>query len=205
MAAGTGQARRASKQQMDPSLVPSAGQEGRREVSHAAWAAGAVAGLLGALLMELGAVALFGANGRGGWWLSKLVAAAFLGRTALPGGRAADLLGLGLHFGVGVVLGVIYGAMVPRRPARADIIALPLLYSVSVFVIMTYFVLSWADPVMFARVGKGWFLGLHVLFGAALYLTVPLRDALARGPRPGRPAAPWPGADDRPAPAAARG
>jgi hypothetical protein len=174
-------------------LVPPDPPARRRSIARAARAAGAVAGLLGALLMELAAVVIFGATGQGGWWLSRLVAAAVLGRSELPGGRMAGLVGLVLHLCVGTVLGTIYGAMVPRRPARPDVVALPLLYSVSVFVFMTYAVLTWADPVMFRRVGKGWFFVLHLVYGLALYVTVPLRDALLRG-RPRRPRRAAPGA-----------
>lgn len=152
--------------------------------------AGTLAGLVAGVVMKVLAGILAGAAGAGFFAPLELIAATFLDG-ALPRGANAILLGLVLHLAVSALWGAIFGTLLPPTASTGAAGAFGGLYGLGVFLIMTYLVLPWANPLMYTTVDRGTLLLEHAVFGVTLALTVPLARRLGQ-PAPG-PALP-PGA-----------
>src|SRR5215470_6589014 len=141
-------------------------------------AAGAKAGLAGGVAMAFYLMLYAEFWGAGFLLPLRLIAATFFGVDGLIGGTGVVLIGLLLHLGISIVLGVVY-ALFPRRTTTTFHAMLGGIgFGVVVLLISTFLVLPAADPVLRARVSlfpMAWFLS-HVIYGALTGgLVMPLR------------------------------
>jgi hypothetical protein len=144
--------------------------------------AGAVAGLIGGVVMALFAM-LYGATlGSGLLTPLKLVAATWRGVDALTGGAGAVLLGLLTHLAVAIGWGVLFSWAVRREAQSVVTVGWGLVFGVGVMIIMRFFVLSWADATLRQRIpfSRGAWLVGHLLFGACLGLVPWLQHRFAK-------------------------
>jgi hypothetical protein len=144
--------------------------------------AGAVAGLIAGVLMAMWSMGYAAYQGLGFFLPLKLIAATFLGVNAIIGGFWVLLLGVLIHLSVSAGWGVVFGALARRLGVGAST-ALGGIYGLAVYLLMTFLVLPWIDPVMRARVEVTMtsFLIAHLVFGIALGLLTPvLRGAASR-------------------------
>lgn len=146
-----------------------------RRVTKGVIGAGISAGLLGGVVMGLFAMIVAALTGPGFWAPMKLISAVFLGQGAMTGGAGAILLGMIIHLFTAAVYGVIFAALISRRVSSAAAIALGGLYGIALFLFMTYLVLPWANPVMFANINQGWFFLYHVAYGLTVGIAAPAR------------------------------
>ncbi|MDQ3263568.1 MAG: hypothetical protein M3Y59_07915 [Myxococcota bacterium] len=102
----------------------------------------------------------------------KMIAATVAGAGAMRGGVGMILLGLMLHMIMSVALGVIFAALVPARWSAGVLGAVGGLFGLAVFLVMTWLVLPWANPLMFQNVNLGIFFIAHLVFGVSLGLVV---------------------------------
>lgn len=112
--------------------------------------------------------------GAGFWTPMNLIAATWFGHEALAGGSIIGIVGFVTHVAVSAIWGAVFSAFVGRG-ARSFSVSLlvGLLVGIIAWMVMTYFVLPWADPVMrvqVAQMSAMWFLS-HLVFGASLVLT----------------------------------
>jgi hypothetical protein len=140
-------------------------------------AAGAVAGIAGGALMAALALLNSAAAGAGFWTPMRSVAATILGVNAFLGGAGAVLLGLAIHFSVAIVWGVLFTLVVPRDMGKGAALACGIGAGLFIFLLMTFLVVPWADPVMRATVDRAWgaWLVEHLVFGMCLALAPALR------------------------------
>jgi hypothetical protein len=96
---------------------------------------------------------------------------------AFLGGGGVVLLGLAIHFSVAIVWGVMFALAVPRDAGKGAALAYGLGAGIVVFLVMTFLVMPWANPVMRATVVRTWspWLVEHLLYGLGLALTPALR------------------------------
>lgn len=148
------------------------------------WTSGIAGGVIGALVMGLFFMIVAAARGMGFWTPPKLISAVFLGSSAVFAGAGAVILGLVIHMIMGAVLGVIYAYLIPRNISFAMDVLMGLAYGALIYFVMTYAVLPWANPLMYAAVDRGWFFVYHLAFGLTLSLVVPVRrGVVSREPR----------------------
>jgi hypothetical protein len=151
--------------------------------------AGIVGGLFAGLCMMAFAVLYDGLAGRGFWLLPNLFAATLLGVDALVEGVGAVFLGLGIHAIVSIAWGILFAFVVARRLPVVRALGWGVPYAFLAWATMTWAVLPWADPTLYARVrltGNAW-LAAHIVYGVASFVVV---LALRIFPRPGRAASP---------------
>ena len=139
---------------------------------------GTIAGIVGGTLMMLfymGGSSIFGS---GPWDAPKMISSLFF-RSALLAdlGTPSIVLGLAIHYGVSCGLAVAFAMALPRyNSTRFATFPLAVLYSMAMYVVMVYFVASWAAP-LFAReaIHSLWFVG-HLIWAGTLGLIEPLRS-----------------------------
>ncbi len=156
---------------------------------------GILAGVAGAVAMGLVAMFVSAAQGLGLFTPMKLVAGTFLGARALDtvaaGAVGAVVLGVVIHLFLGAVFGVVYATWLPRKVGVVTELWMSLLYGAGLFVVMTWLIMPWADPVMFGHVEKTWLLVYNLVYGVSLVAHPPHPPGGAgdgpapRGPRPG--------------------
>lgn len=155
-----------------------------RERAPEVLASGAVAGLIGGAAMMLFLMLDLGGLGLGFLAPFAYIAAFVLGPKALVYGAGALILGGLIHVAVSVALGVIFSALVPRDTGGGPALSYGLTAGLLALVFMTFVILPWADPTLFARVGYfqiSWLFG-HVLFGIGLSFAPSLRRGLFPAP-----------------------
>jgi len=150
----------------------------RRPRSRDIFGPGIIAGLSGAALMALFAMIVSAAQGGAFFGPLKLISAVFLGSSAVTLGVGAVVLGIVIHLLVGSFWGVVYAAYLPRGVRLGTEIGVSLLYGIGIFLVMTFLILPWANPVMFGAIDRWWFLVYHLVFGVSLTLVLPVRRSL---------------------------
>ncbi len=149
--------------------------------------AGAVGGLIGGVMMAAFAMLYDAAIGLGFFGPLRAIAATLLGRDAVTTGGGAILLGLAVHVGVSIVLGVFFAALTPRQVPPAAAIAFGMFAGLAILVIMSLVVLPVMDPVARARLMWGAPRSLpvsvafiiHLLYGVGLAMVPTLRRRFA--------------------------
>ncbi|MCE9670215.1 hypothetical protein LY474_20670 [Myxococcus stipitatus] len=134
---------------------------------------GAIAGLCGALVMMALAMPL-GALSRGDvWYAARLAAGLFLRST--PDGGGAVVLGLLVHVATAGGLATTFALLLPRGGTAVAALFLGLMVALGLQAIMPSLVVPFASPPLARQAPQGAFLLLHLAFGAALALVVPMR------------------------------
>jgi hypothetical protein len=140
--------------------------------TRAAVVRGVAAGVVGALLMGLIAMVVSAISGAGFFMPLMLIGATYLGEgfNDLPVWSA--VLGLITHLVVGGAFGALFVALARNIIATSAKLAAGVAYGAAVYLFMTFLVMPWADPVMYASIDKGLFFLLHLVYGAVLPLAL---------------------------------
>ena len=160
-------------------------------------AAGAIAGILAAILMTGSLMAYSGAIGAGVWMPLKTLAGLVYGVEALIAGSLAITTGAGIQLGFSVTVGILFGLAISRRTSVILALFAGLAIGTAIWAAMKLYVLPFLDPTMAARIALmpiAYFVA-HVLFGIGLGITPLLVRALSRRrvretPRMGHPVEP---------------
>jgi hypothetical protein len=105
----------------------------------------------------------------------QLAAGFVLDHQALRLGAGSTVLGLFIHLAVAGFLGVLFNTTLPRAVTFAWAVSAALIFSVVIYLFMTWVVMPWQNPLLFRTVPKGALLVYHLVFGAVLPLALPLR------------------------------
>lgn len=150
---------------------------------------GFAAGIIGGLVMSLILMITTAATGAGFWYFPKMVMGVFMGVDALIGGADIILLGLVTHFLVAAGWGIVFSLLTRRLTELGPILTAGLIFGLAVWLIMTYAVLPWANPVMAARVAVvplTWMI-VHLGFGAGLVMEVLFKESRETAVHRGKP------------------
>ena len=145
-------------------------------------AAGAIAGILAAILMTGSLMAYSGAIGAGVWMPLKTLAGLVYGVEALIAGSLAITTGAGIQLGFSVAVGILFGLAISRRTSVILALFAGLAIGIAIWAAMELYVLPFLDPTMAARIALmpiAYFVA-HVLFGIGLGITPLLVRALSR-------------------------
>jgi hypothetical protein len=145
-------------------------------------AAGAMAGVLAAILMMGSLMAYSGAIGAGIWMPLKTLAGLVYGVEALVAGSAAITTGAGIQLGFSLALGILFGLATSRRTSMILALFAGVAIGIAIWVAMELYVLPFLDPSMAARIALmpvAYFVA-HVLLGIGLGTTPLLVRALSR-------------------------
>ncbi len=141
--------------------------------------AGVRGGIIGGIVMPIPALAYGLVSGHGIWYPVNLLAGMVLPGIGQPTGAALDefhlsylLLGIFIHVVLSVVLGLIYGVLLPTLPALSKALAwggllMPLLWTSVSFVAM-----GAVNPVLAKGVDWPWFIASQFLFGVVAAVVV---------------------------------
>jgi hypothetical protein len=147
--------------------------------------AGALAGLLGGILM-MGLLQLLSAfSGMGFWHPLELNGGLLYGVDSILGGPGPVLTGLALHALATAALGMGFGALLPvENPFAAETgraVGWGGMYGVAAWVIAHFLLLPLVNPTMHARaeLASGWWFLSFLLLGLVLGITPVLRRALS--------------------------
>jgi hypothetical protein len=141
--------------------------------------AGAAAGLFAAFGMAIAMTLVFYSVGEGFWFPLELISGLFFGVRVILGGIELVLLGLAIHLITGALLGIIFSVLVLPLETRRQAFWEGIVYSVMVWVVMSYIVLPLLNHTMSERIAlvSGWWFLCHLVFGALLYVTPDLLRA----------------------------
>jgi hypothetical protein len=142
---------------------------------------GALAGIVGGILMAVWAMIATSALGLGPLVVPQLIGATFQGPEALVRGAGTVALGLVVHLLVSAGFGVLFATLVRRdTPLGVGMLA-GVAYAMALFVLMTFIVVPVVNPVMSNRVSMmvGTTLIMHLLYGIGVGLTPLIRRGLA--------------------------
>lgn len=158
--------------------------------SSSAIGAGAVAGLIAGALWAALLMIHDSVTGLGGWLPVRNIAAVWYGVGAFVGGAAVLVAGLITHSVVSLAWGAVLGLFVGRQRTLGAAAGIGLFYGALVWAIMTFLVLTWSNPDMYARVmvTPWWWLGAHLLYGLVLGLLIPPLARAFSGVERDRPA-----------------
>ena len=140
---------------------------------------GIVGGIIGGLLMAV-VMMIYAALALGSMWTPLvMLGTTFIGSEALNGGAGILLWGVILHMCVSAALGVVFAEVTPPTVASGAAVAWGMLYGLAVFVVMTFLILQWVNPIMFgwAWMNLGAWVTAHLAFGLGVATT----PALVRG------------------------
>lgn len=140
---------------------------------------GAIAGMLGGLLMAFVYMTLSAAVGEGFWSAPKAMSSLIFHNTAyLPDlGGGAIIIGMIIHFAVSGALGTLFALLLPRHGMTMfATFPLALLYAMTMFVVMNWFVAYWAAPLVNREILHPLFFVSHLVFGACLAIVQPMRE-----------------------------
>jgi hypothetical protein len=143
--------------------------------------AGVIGGLAGGLAMAVLALLHGVLSGHGIWYPINLLSAGFFpGAVAQSTGElshfhaGATLIGAAIHLFASIIVGLLYGAMLPilpRRPILLGGMAVPLVWSA-----LFYGIVGIVNPVLEQRVSWPWFVACQVGFGAVAGAVVARRE-----------------------------
>jgi hypothetical protein len=142
--------------------------------------AGAVAGIIGGILMAMIMMMATAAGGIGLFAPLRLIAATFYGKDAMVGGGPL-LVGLMGHMMNSMVFGVIFAWIARRRLAAFPALMAGVAFGVAIWAIMTFGGLPMLNPMMRERVAMmpvAWFIA-HVAFGMGVGSAPGLRRRFA--------------------------
>lgn len=138
-------------------------------------APGILAGLAGAVVMGLISMIVAAAYDAGFFSPVQLIGATYLGVDWAQAPVWAGVLGLVTHLVIGAAFGVLFVALTRNITNLGAKIAAGLAYGAAVYLFMTFLVMPWANPVMYASLNKGLFFLYHLAFGLTLPLALPMR------------------------------
>jgi hypothetical protein len=143
--------------------------------------AGVIGGLAGGLAMAILALLHGAITGRGIWYPVNLLSAGFFpSAVAQSTGElsrfhaGATLIGAVIHLFASIIVGLLYGAMLPilpRRPILLGGLAVPLLWSA-----LFHGIVGIVNPVLEQRVSWPWFVACQIGFGAVAGIVVSRRE-----------------------------
>ena len=136
---------------------------------------GIVAGIAGAVVMALVAMIVSAANGAGFFTPVELIGATYLGVDWSNVAVWSAILGLVTHLVIGAAFGVLFVALTRNVANTGAKVAAGLAYGAAVYLFMTFLVMPWANPVMYATIDKGLFFLIHLAYGATLPVALPMR------------------------------
>lgn len=138
---------------------------------------GMEAGIVSGLVMILVAMVWSSVAGNGFWSPLNLIAATWFGQEALAGGLIIGIAGFITHLAISAIWGAVFSAFIGRGARSFGLsLLVGLITGVVAWMVMTYFVLPWADPIMRAQVTQNphlsaiWFF-YHLVYGASMTLT----------------------------------
>jgi hypothetical protein len=147
---------------------------------------GAIAGILAGIVMAMAAMFYAAANGSRFWLPVRSIAATWYGANALAGGAGILIVGLVTHLGTSAFGGVVFAALPSSRKSATAALLSGLVWGVVVWAIMSFAVMPWLNPTMYAgTVGRepGWWFVFHLIYGGTLVVTPGLvRRSSARWP-----------------------
>lgn len=136
------------------------------------FAAGVAASLIAEAVFVAMVAAVSAARGMDPWRVVRMPASFLLGPSAIepPGFVAGDVaVGLALHVGMGVLVGLVYAALLPRLGLRAvagGLIAGAVLYLLGFWVLPLLFP-SWLAPFSLPPLGRLLQAVAHAVYGVA--------------------------------------
>lgn len=142
---------------------------------------GAVAGLVGALVMVALALPLGALTHGDAWHAARLAGGLFFRES--PDGPWPVVLGLGVHVATAGGLATLFALLVPRGGTAVAALSLGLLMALGLQAVMPSLVAPFASPPLAREEPHAALLLLHLAFGASLALVVPVRHALAKADR----------------------
>lgn len=129
---------------------------------------GVAAGIAGAVAMGLIATFVSAISGTGFFTPAMLVGATYLGVDWSAAPAWAAVLGVVTHLAVGAAFGALFVALARNITSISAKFAAGVAYGAAVYLFMTFLLMPWANPVMYASIDKGSFFLLHLAYGAAL-------------------------------------
>jgi hypothetical protein len=147
---------------------------------------GAIGGILGAIVMAALAMIVMAILGKGFWTPPKLIAGVVIDNV-MTAGMGAVILGVVIHLVTGALFGGLFGAIFyDRAPTTAGLVGWGLAYGAIIYFVMTFLVLPWANPVMYANFDLALLFVYHLVFGACVgaYLAASSRPRVSRRTAP---------------------
>ena len=135
---------------------------------------GGIAGILASIVMAAAAMLYAAANGSGFLLPVRSIAATWYGANALVGGVGVLIVGLVTHLVTGALGGVAFAVLPSSRKSATAALLSGLVWGVVVWAILSFAVMPWLNPTMYAgTVGKepGWWFVLHLIYGGMLVVT----------------------------------
>ena len=157
-----------------------AGRSGLRERI----VAGAIAGMIGAVLMGMWAMMQMAIQGMGFWMPMELIDGTWAGPMVILGGAGYALGGLLTHMMSAAMTGAVFGLILPRGIGWGGALIGGLVYGAIIWVVMAFVGLPLLNSTMSARVNmmQGSFFWEHLLYGIGLSFTPLLRRSLTHAP-----------------------
>ncbi len=140
---------------------------------------GAASGLIGGAAMALLALLLVSTAGESAWRPIEAVASFFLGSRAMTAPVSAGTIAVGLllHAVAAAVLGVIFATLFAEFPTEV-LIPVGILYGLAVWLLVRFVVIPTTDLALAGPPAA--LIAEHVVFGACLWLFLPIRQAIER-------------------------
>ena len=135
---------------------------------------GGIAGILAGIVMAMAAMFYAAANGSGFFLPVRSIAATWYGVNALVGGAGVLIVGLVTHLGTAAFGGVVFAALPSSRKSATVALLSGLVWGVVVWAILSFAVMHWLNPTMYAgTVGREpvWWFVLHLIYGGMLVVT----------------------------------
>ena len=135
---------------------------------------GGIAGILAGTTMASAAMLYAAASGSGFWHPVRSIAATWYGANALVGGAGVLSAGMVTHLGTSAFGGVIFAALPSSRKSATAALLTGLVWGVVVWAGMSFAVMPWLNPMMYAgtvRREPGWWFVLHLIYGGTLVVT----------------------------------
>jgi hypothetical protein len=142
---------------------------------------GAVAGLVGALVMVALALPLGALTHGDAWYAARLAGGVFFRES--PAGTWPVVLGLGVHVATAGGVATLFALLLPRGGTAVTALSLGLLMALGLQAVMPSLVAPFASPPLAREEPHAALLLLHLAFGASLALVVPVRKVLATADR----------------------
>ncbi|WP_053960881.1 hypothetical protein [Sulfobacillus thermosulfidooxidans] len=138
------------------------------------WRRGILGGIVGAVVMAMWAMMVSAFSGMGFWAPVQLIAAVWLGASAMHLSFGVIILGLMTHMMMGMVLGVVLAVLfrILGIPGGMGRLVWGMVYGLVIWVINQFAVLPLIDPLMASHMPPWAFAIAHMMFGivAAAFL-----------------------------------